>query len=172
MFFDQFKKIRGLVLDVDGVLTDGRVFITENGEQLRIYHVKDGYAIQLAVKQGFKIAIITGGQSASIRKRFNGLGVQDIHLGISDKLPVLSQWMEMHVLQPAEVLYMGDDIPDLLPMGVVGVAVCPKDAVEEVKALCNYISPKKGGDAAVRDVLEKVLKLQGKWDEDTSVKSV
>ncbi|PWG81707.1 KdsC family phosphatase [Pararcticibacter amylolyticus] len=169
MFLDKLKEVKAFVLDIDGVLTDGTVHVTETGEQLRRFHVRDGYAMQRAVKKGYRICVISGGKSASVLIRLNGLGITEIHLGIDKKLDVYQEFLQAHSLEPTQVLYMGDDIPDIPPMKLSGVPVCPGDAVEEVKAVSIYISGKAGGTGCVRDVIEKVLKIQGNWyDPDPS----
>lgn len=172
VLFDQLKKVKAFVFDVDGVLTNGEVLVTEEGEQLRSFYIKDGYALQLAVKQGYPIAIITGGKSLGVKLRLEGLGIKDVFIDASNKTGVLEQWMQKNNIQAESVLYMGDDIPDILVMGIVGFASCPADAVEDIKAISHYISPIKGGKGAVRDIIEKVLRLQNKWNIDPEVKSV
>jgi 3-deoxy-D-manno-octulosonate 8-phosphate phosphatase (KDO 8-P phosphatase) len=172
MIFDNLKKVKAFVLDVDGVLTDGRVLVNEAGEQLRTFNIKDGYAMQLAVKRGYPIIVITGGNSAGVVKRLKGLGVQEVHSGIANKIEKLKEVLSSHNLTFEDILYMGDDMPDFECMQLAGLATCPADAVEEIKGICHYISPKLGGDGAVRDVMEKVLKLQGNWQMDTAVKSI
>lgn len=172
MLFDKLKRVKAFILDVDGVLTNGEVLVTEQGEQLRSFNIRDGYALQLAVKKGFSIAVITGGRSEGVRLRLEGLGITDIFMGIQDKITCFNKWLNEQQLQAGDVLYMGDDIPDLTIMREVGMAACPNDAVEEIKAVSHYISSKDGGKGAVRDVIEKVLKLQNKWDDDVAVKSI
>lgn len=169
--FNKFKNVKAFVFDVDGVLSNGEILVTESGNQLRTFSTRDGYTLQLAVKRGYPIAIITGGKSKGIRDRMNGLGIADVFIGVGDKELVLNDWLESKSLTMKDVLYMGDDIPDLEVMKQVGFAACPCDAVEEIKGLCHYISPVAGGKGAVRDVMEKVMKLQGTWMEDISVKS-
>lgn len=166
MVLQDFTKIKAVFLDVDGVLTDGTVLVTEQGEQLRSFSVKDGYAMQLAVKRGIYIAVVSGGKTRGVLSRLNSLGIQDVHLGVSDKLSTIIDLIEEWGVVSSEVLYMGDDIPDLACMKWVGLPVCPSDAAEEIKQVAKYISPKKGGKGCVRDVLEKILKLQQKWDMD------
>lgn len=170
--FQQFKNVKAFVLDVDGVLTNGEVLVTEQGEQLRSFFIKDGYALQLAVKRDYPIAIITGGKSTGVQLRLNGLGIQDVFLNVSDKNRVLKEWADTKGLALSDLLFMGDDIPDLTIMKEVGLACCPSDAVEEVKAVSHYLSPFEGGKGAVRDVIEKIMKLQNRWDEDTNIKSI
>ena len=171
MFFDKFKQVKAFVFDVDGVLSDGRILVTEQGDQLRSFSIRDGYALQLAVKKGYPISVITGGRSMGVKKRLEGLGITDVFLSVNDKYVVFQEWLTKQGLTAADILYMGDDIPDLENMRTVGLPVCPADAVEEVKAISSYISSRKGGDGAVRDVIEKVMKLQQTWHEDTSVTS-
>lgn len=171
MVLTDFKKIQAVVLDVDGVLTDGMVQVNEQGEQLRSFSIKDGYAIQLAVKQGLKIFVISGGNASSVRLRLAGLGVREIHLGVADKLTLMLDLLQQAGISSAETLYMGDDIPDLACMEVVGLPVCPNDAVEEIKQISKYMSPKNGGAGCVRDVLEKILKLQQRWTVESNIKS-
>ncbi len=163
MFLTKIKDIKAFILDIDGVLTDGTVHVTETGEQLRRFHVRDGYAMQRAVKNGYLICVISGGKSASVVLRLKGLGVTEVYLGVDKKLDVYNEFIKQHSLSPGQVLYMGDDIPDIPVMKVAGLPVCPADAVEEVKAVSLYISGKEGGSGCVRDVIEKVLKIQGKW---------
>ncbi|TZF83724.1 3-deoxy-D-manno-octulosonate 8-phosphate phosphatase [Pedobacter sp. BS3] len=163
MFLDKLHHIKGIILDIDGVLTDATVLVTETGEQLRRFNVRDGYAMQLAVKRGFKVCSISGGKSKSVVLRLNSLGITDIHLGIDKKLDVFNSFLEQHALNAGEVLYIGDDIPDVPVMKIAGAAACPADAAEEVKAVSMYISPKVGGAGCVRDILEKLLKVQRKW---------
>jgi 3-deoxy-D-manno-octulosonate 8-phosphate phosphatase (KDO 8-P phosphatase) len=165
MFIEKIKQIKAFVFDVDGVLTDGIVHVTEAGEQLRQFNIKDGYALQLAVKRGYKIAVITGGRSEGVRLRLKGLGITDIFMFVDSKVQVFNQFLADKQLSASQVLYMGDDIPDLEVMQLSGLPVCPADAVEDIKTISEYISPKDGGKGCVRDVLEKVLKIQNQWDE-------
>ena len=165
MFIEKIKQIKAFVFDVDGVLTDGIVHVTEAGEQLRQFNIKDGYALQLAVKRGYKIAVITGGRSEGVRLRLKGLGITDIFMFVDSKVQVFNQFLADKQLSASQVLYMGDDIPDLQVMQLSGLPVCPADAVEDIKTISEYISPKDGGKGCVRDVLEKVLKIQNQWDE-------
>ena len=157
------KKIRGIALDVDGVLSPSTIPMSHEGEPLRMANIKDGYALQLAVRHGYKIAIITGGNTVAIERRYSALGLTDIYQKAAHKLPVLQQWMEKEGLSPDEVAYMGDDIPDLRPMRAVGLPCCPHDAAWEVKQTARYISPFTGGYGCVRDLLEQVMKARGDW---------
>ena len=167
MFLSKLNHIKAFILDVDGVLTDATIHVTESGEQLRRFNVRDGYAMQLAVKKGYLICVITGGKSASVALRMQGLGITEVHLGITRKLPVYDEFIKQHQLKPENVIYLGDDIPDIPVMKATGTCACPADAVEDVKAIAEYISSKKGGEGFVRDVIEKVLKIQDNWfDKD------
>lgn len=157
------KRVTTFMLDVDGVLTDGSVTLMPDGEQVRVMNIKDGYALQLAVKQGYKVVVISGGKSEMVRKRLNGLGITDIYLGIHAKLDTFKEYLEIHNVNPDEVLYMGDDIPDYEVMKHIGVPTCPNDAAQEIKDISIYISQRNGGKGAVRDVIEQVMRLQGKW---------
>lgn len=166
-FKTKLTRVKAFVFDVDGVLTDGSVTLMPDGEQVRIMNIKDGYALQLAVKKGYKVAIISGGRSEMVRKRLNGLGITDIYLGAHTKIDAYKELMEIYGLNDEDVLYMGDDIPDYEVMKRVGVPTCPNDAAQEIKDICLYVSYQKGGKGAVRDVMEQVLKVQGRWfDED------
>jgi 3-deoxy-D-manno-octulosonate 8-phosphate phosphatase (KDO 8-P phosphatase) len=137
-----------------------------DGEQLRTANVRDGYAVQLAIKKGYRIAIITGGKGEGVRKRFEGLGVKDIFMASSDKVAVFNDYIKNQGIDPTGVLYMGDDIPDWKVMHLVGLPTCPADAAPEIKAFAHYISPKKGGKGCVRDVIEQTLREQGHWFDE------
>lgn len=165
MFLEKIKHIKAFILDVDGVLTDGTILVTETGEQLRKFSIKDGYALQLAVKRGYHVAAISGGRSKGIEMRLKGLGIPDVFLGVDSKINTYQSFLQSKDLLPDQVLYIGDDIPDLPVIKLAGLAACPADAVEEIKAVCDYISPRKGGDGCVRDLIEKVLKIQNLWTE-------
>lgn len=163
------KEITTFILDVDGVLTDGIVILSPDGDLLRTMNVKDGYAMNRAIKNGFNIAVISGGRSELVRKRFNELGVNDVFLGIKDKMEVFRRYAADKGIEPGSILYMGDDIPDYEIMRAVGVATCPSDAAEEIKAISKYISGYKGGEGCVRDVVEQVLKVQNKWFDKNDI---
>ena len=163
MLLEKLKAITTFIFDVDGVLTNGNVLAAESGELLRTFNIKDGYALQLAVKKGYHVCIISGGLGQAMQHRFENLGIPDIHLGVGDKVAVFTQYLDTYNLSPAEVLYMGDDIPDLQVMQLVGISTCPADASPDIKAISNYISAFKGGETAVRDIIEKVLKVQETW---------
>lgn len=169
MFLEQLKQITTLIFDVDGVLTNGDIIASDSGEYLRTFNIKDGYALQLAVKRGYQVCIISGGSGEAMQKRFEGLGIINIFLGVSDKVEVYNRLCADYNIAAEKILYMGDDIPDLKIMKLVGLATCPADAVPEIKAVSQYISPYTGGRTAVRDIIEKVLRVQGKWfDENPS----
>lgn len=172
MIYTDFKKVKCIVLDVDGVLTNGNILVNEAGHQLRTFNVKDGYAIQYAIKQGLLVFVITGAKSLGVQVRFEGLGAQEVHLGISDKWPLLQQLLTKYAVDIADVVFIGDDMPDYLCMQQVGIAVAPADAVDDIKKLCHYISVKKGGEGVVREVIEKIMKLQNKWHQDVLIKSI
>lgn len=160
-----FKPIKTFVFDVDGVLTDGTLQLLENGELSRKMNIKDGYALQLAVKKGYHLAVISGGNSSQVKKRLQGLGIQDIFLGVFDKKEKLEEYLSDNELSQAEVLYMGDDIPDYGAMQIPALRTCPNDACPEIKSICQYVSPLNGGEGCVRDVIEKVMKLNGDWEK-------
>ncbi len=165
MFLEKLKHIKAFILDVDGVMTNGMLLVTESGELLRQFNIKDGYALQLAVKRGFKIAVVSGARSKGVEHRLRGLGITDIYLGLDSKTVAYNDFVKKNELLPEQVLFMGDDIPDLELMKMAGLAVCPADAVEEIKALAHYISPKNGGNSCVRDIIEKVMKVQNLWTD-------
>lgn len=160
------KKIKALVFDVDGVLSRETIPVALTGEPMRTANIKDGYAIQLAAKCGLHVAIITGARNEAVRVRYKGLGVNDIYIGASVKKECLEELMLMYELSAEEILYMGDDIPDYEVMQICGLPVCPCDAAVEIKQLSKYISPVRGGEGCVRDVIEQVLRAQGKWMEE------
>ena len=162
-FKTKLNKVTTFIFDVDGVLTDGSVTLMPDGEQVRIMNIKDGYALQLAIKKGYKIAIISGGKSEMVRKRLNGLGITDVYLGCHTKIDTYKEYIEINNLNADEIIYMGDDIPDYEVMQQVGIPTCPADSAQEIKELSIYISQKKGGKGCVRDVIEQVMRLQNKW---------
>lgn len=159
-------RIKAFAFDVDGVLSKQVVPMFPNGEPMRTANIKDGFALQLAVKLGYPIAIITGGRTEAIEARFRSLGIVDIFMGVSDKLPVFEQWLQSRALSAVQVMYMGDDVPDLPVMRIAGLAVSPFDAVEEVKGVSKYISDRIGGEGCVRDVVEQVLRAHSRWASD------
>jgi 3-deoxy-D-manno-octulosonate 8-phosphate phosphatase (KDO 8-P phosphatase) len=167
-FLSKLKDITTFVFDVDGVLTDGSVLITDTGEQARAFNIKDGYALQLAVKCGYNVCAISGSRSKIAIIRLNSLGIKDVYVGANRKVDKIKLYMEEKHVIGSNVLYMGDDIPDLGAMQLVGLPTCPADAAEEIKEVSLYVSPQTGGRGCVRDVIEKVLKVQGKWMTEES----
>jgi len=165
-FKEELGRVRAFIFDVDGVLSDAKIYLHPQGEMMRSMNIRDGYAIQYAVKKGYPVAIITGGNSDNIRIRFSHLGVTDIYLKSKDKLTDLRDFLDKHDLTPEQVLYMGDDLPDYEVMKAVGFPTCPANADSEIKNLAKYISAKEGGDGCARDVIEQVLRLQGRWMEE------
>ncbi|RYZ81080.1 MAG: HAD-IIIA family hydrolase [Moraxellaceae bacterium] len=157
------NNITTFIFDVDGVLTDSSVHVTTDGEMLRIMNIRDGYAIKAAVDNGYRVCIISGGTNDGVRVRLKNLGVPDIFLGAHDKVKVLETYAAEKGISGGEILYMGDDVPDYWVMQQVGLPCCPQDAVAEIKAISKYVSHKNGGRGAVRDVIEQVMKVQGKW---------
>ena len=162
-FKEDLQKIKAFLFDVDGVFTNSNVYLHPGGDLMRSMNIKDGFAIQYAVKKGYLVGIISGGDSESVRARFQKLGITDIYLKSSDKKNDYMDFILKYSLRDEEILYMGDDIPDYEVMQRVGFPCCPADAVEEIKSLSKYISDKNGGQGCVRDVVEQVLRLQGKW---------
>ena len=151
------------IFDVDGVLTDGSVNISPTGEMLRKMNIRDGYAMKAAIESGYKVCIISGGSNEGVRIRLRNLGITDIYLGSPDKVETFKEYCELYSISPEKVLYMGDDIPDFHVMKLVGLPTCPQDSAPEIKLISNYISHVNGGKGAVRDVIEQVMKVQGKW---------
>ncbi len=158
-------EISTFIFDVDGVLTDGTVTVFPNGELIRTMNIKDGYALKVAVDMGFRVCIISGGTNPAVKSRLQGLGITDIFLGAHNKIEQFNEYTELYEIDPGEVLYMGDDIPDLPVMKLCGLATCPKDAVQEIRNISSYVSQKNGGKGCVRDVIEQVLKVQDKWSD-------
>lgn len=156
--------ITTFIFDVDGVLTDGSVFVTNEGEMLRTMNIRDGYAMKAAVESGYKVCIISGGSNEGVRVRLRNLGITDIYLGTPNKVETFDEYTNLYQIKPENVLYMGDDIPDYHVMKLVGLPTCPQDASPEIKTISGYISHKHGGKGAVRDVIEQVMKTQGKWN--------
>ncbi len=159
-------KIKGIIFDVDGVLSTDCIPLHPSGEPMRCINTKDGYAMQLAVKKGLQLAIITGGYTEAVRIRFETLGFQNIYMRSKVKMVDFKDFMTKTGLKPEEIIYVGDDIPDFEVMKAVGLPICPIDAVPEIKAISTYICPKEGGHGVGRDIIEKVLKIQGKWMQD------
>ncbi len=162
----ELKKIRAIVFDIDGVLSAETIPMDTEGTPCRTVNIKDGYAIQLAVKMGLHIAIITGARVDAIRVRYEGLGVKDIFIGASVKMQVYDELIRKYGLQDEEIIFMGDDIPDYEVMQRCGCPCCPADAAAEIKQISTYVSPWQGGYGCGRDVIEQVLRAQGKWMAD------
>jgi 3-deoxy-D-manno-octulosonate 8-phosphate phosphatase (KDO 8-P phosphatase) len=158
--------INTFIFDYDGVLTDGSIITTNEGDTFRTSNVKDGYALQLARKKGYKVAVISGAKSESMMHRMKTLQIADVFLGVEKKQIVFRNYLLENNLKPEQVLYMGDDIPDYEVMLEAGISTCPADAAEEIKSVAKYISHFNGGKGCVRDVIEQVLKVQGKWMND------
>ena len=157
------NSIDTFIFDVDGVLTDGTVHVSPTGEMLREMHIRDGFAMKAAIESGYNVCIISGGSNEGVRIRLKNLGITDIHLATPDKVATFKEYIELYQIKSENVLYMGDDIPDFHVMQLVGLPACPQDAAPEIKAISTYISHVNGGKGAVRDVIEQVMKVQGKW---------
>lgn len=159
------NNITTFIFDVDGVLTDGGVLLLPGQQPLRRFNSKDGFALQLAIKKGYRIVVITGGRSEGVAERMGMLGIKDLYMGASNKIEKLEEVFLMYDLKKEETLYMGDDLPDYEAMVACGVACTPADGAPEIKAIADYVSPKMGGMGCVRDIVEQTLKVQGKWME-------
>jgi len=166
-----FKKITTFIFDIDGVLTDGTVLVLENGLQARRMSIRDGYALQLAIKKGYRMLIISGANASPVTDRLNKLGIKEVHMAVLNKKSFVEKYMAANNLGVDGVLFMGDDIPDRDVMSMVGLPVCPADAVDEIRAISKYISPSAGGSGCVRDVIEQVLKSRGDWHHEDDVAS-
>lgn len=163
-FKQKLNSITTFMFDIDGVLTDGKVLVMESGEMVRNLNSKDGYALHMAVSKGYRIAIISGGNNVAVKNVLKRTGIEDVFIGQHDKLGCYTEYTTAQGLKDEEVLFMGDDLPDHEVMSRVGIAACPADAAQEIKEICIYVSPKKGGEGSVRDVIEQVMKAQGKWE--------
>jgi 3-deoxy-D-manno-octulosonate 8-phosphate phosphatase (KDO 8-P phosphatase) len=161
------SKLKGIVFDIDGVLSPSTIPMNDAGVPMRMVNIKDGYAMQLAVKCGLKIAIITGANTESIKVRYNALGIDDVYLKAAEKLPILEEWLSKEGLSAHEVAYCGDDIPDIIPMRKVALAVAPADAAHEVKQIAHYITTANGGYGVARELLEQVLRAKRLWMNDS-----
>ena len=159
----EFKKVTTFIFDIDGVLTDSTVILLDNGLQARRMNIKDGLGLQMAIRNGFRVATISGSYSEPVMERLKKLGIKDIQMSVADKKEFVSAYVSQNDLRWDEILYMADDLPDIDVMKVVGLPCCPADAVPEILELSKYISPIKGGLGCVRDVIQKVLKVQDKW---------
>ena len=168
---DLFKNITTFIFDIDGVLTDGSILVLENGLQARRMNIKDGFALQLAVKSGYRVMAVSGSNPSPVIDRLNKLGITEVHMPVFDKKYFITSYIEKNKLKKEEVLYMGDDLPDLPVMAIVGLSACPADAAAELIEVANYISPVNGGFGCVRDVIEKVLRLNGHWHHRDDVAS-
>lgn len=167
---EMLHQVTTFIFDVDGVFTDSSVLITTSGELLRKMSVRDGYAVKTAIDLGYRICVISGGSNEGVKSRLKGLGVTDIFLGCGYKEQVLRDYLMDYGLNASEVLYMGDDIPDIPAMHLTGIITCPQNSVPEVKAIAHYISHINGGEGCVRDIIEQVLKVQGKWQNHFDAK--
>jgi 3-deoxy-D-manno-octulosonate 8-phosphate phosphatase (KDO 8-P phosphatase) len=168
---DQFKRIKTFVFDIDGVLTDGTVIVFSGEQQLRRMNIKDGFALQMAVIKGYKVVIISGGNNEAVKERLAKLGVMDVYVSVHDKKNFLQQILMETKQDWQDVLYMGDDLPDLELMQTVGISACPADAVSEIREAAKYISPLPGGGGCARDVIEKVLRQNDHWHFTTTIAS-
>jgi len=162
-FKEELMKVKAFVFDVDGVLSKATQVLSSDGETLRTSNLKDGFALVYAIRIGYPVCIITGGKTIEVIHRCKKIGVEDIYIGSLKKLPCLYDFLKKNDLKAEDIMYMGDDLPDYPAMKVVGVPVCPNDAAVEIKSISHYISDKNGGDGCVRDVLEQVMRAQGKW---------
>lgn len=160
------SRLRAVVFDVDGVLSPSTIPMDAEGNPMRMANIKDGYALQLAVKRGLRIAIMTGADSPAVVARFGALGIKDIFTRVAMKRPLLEQWLVDNGLTPEETAFVGDDIPDYQPMQLAGLAVAPVDAADEIKQIAGYISPFRGGHGVARDLLEQILRERGEWMSD------
>ncbi len=168
---DQFKKINTFVFDMDGVLTDGHILVLNDGQHARKMNIKDGFALQLAVKKGYQILVVSGSTSDAVVSRLNKLGITNVFMGVLDKKKLVNDFLKKHDLLWENVLVMGDDIPDLEILKEAGFSTCPADAVSDVRAISKYISTRNGGEACVRDVIEKVLRSRDHWSFDKEIAS-
>lgn len=162
-FKEELLKVKAFVFDIDGVISAATQVLTPEGETVRTSNLKDGFALMYTIRIGYPVCVITGGKTIDVIKRCEKIGIKDLYAGSLKKLPCLIDFLEKNNLHADEVMYMGDDLPDYPVMMAVGVPVCPRDAAQEIKAIAHYISDKDGGQGCVRDVLEQVLRAQGKW---------
>jgi len=168
---ERFQKIRLFVFDVDGVLTDGSLYVFADGEQVRKMNIKDGFALQLAVKKGYRMLVISGSFSEGVARRMEKLGITEVFMKVGNKKQLLQNYIDEKGISAEQVLFMGDDIPDYGAMKIVGLACAPADAMPEIKSLAHYICNKNGGEGCVREVIEKVLKINEHWELETDVRS-
>ncbi len=163
-FKQRLNKITTIMFDIDGVITDGKVFVMESGEVLRNLNSKDGYALHLAAQKGYRMCVISGGNNVGIKHLLARTGINDVFINAHDKMAVYETYLLENKIKDEEVMFMGDDLPDHGIMSRVGLAACPYDAAVEIKAICQYVSPKNGGEGCVRDVLEQIMRVQGNWE--------
>ena len=163
-FKQRLNRIRCILFDIVGVVTDGKIIVMESGEVLRNMNSKDGYALHLAVQKGYRMGVISGGNNVGIKQLLARTGITDVFINAHDKLQVYEDYIKQHGIVEEEVLFVGDDLPDHGIMSRVGLAVCPNDAAVEIKAVSHYVSPKRGGEGCMRDILEQVMRVQGNWE--------
>ena len=163
---EKLIKIKNFVFDVDGVFTDGSIIVDNSGNELRVFSTRDGIAVKLATDKGYNFCVISGGKNEGVRKRLNRLGIKNVHLGVNNKMEVFKSFMNDNNLKTSETMFMGDDIPDIQILKMVGLSCCPNDAAKEVRELVDYISIKKGGEGCVRDIIEQILTIQKNWIEN------
>ena len=168
---ERLKAVRVFIFDVDGVLTDGSLYVFASGEQVRRMNIKDGFALQLAIKKGYRLLVISGSSSEGVEQRLNRLGIKDVFMKVENKREFLDAYIKESGLSAAELLFMGDDMPDYAPMKICGIACAPADAMPEIKGIAHFISRFKGGEGCVREIIERVLKLNGHWEVETDVPS-
>ena len=168
---ERFERIKLFVFDVDGVLTDGSLYVFNDGEQARKMNIKDGFALQLAVKKGYGMLVISGAYSEAVQKRLEKLGITDVLMKVTDKRETLIRYLEEKKISAEHVLFMGDDIPDYSVMKIAGLACAPANAAPEIRSIAHFISTLNGGEGCVREVIEKVLKINGHWELETDVRS-
>jgi 3-deoxy-D-manno-octulosonate 8-phosphate phosphatase (KDO 8-P phosphatase) len=168
---DRFSAIRAFAFDMDGVLTDGGLWLSESGEWIRRMHIRDGYALQLAVRMGYAVAVVSGSASKPVAGRLKKLGVTDIHMGVDDKAACLGMLMSAWGLPHEAVLFMGDDVPDLPALTAAGLGCCPSDACRDVRETAAYVSSFRGGEGCVRDVIERVMRCRGDWHAMGDIRS-
>jgi 3-deoxy-D-manno-octulosonate 8-phosphate phosphatase (KDO 8-P phosphatase) len=163
---EKLVKIKNFFFDVDGVFTDGSIIVDNSGNELRVFSTRDGIAVKLATDKGYNFCVISGGKNEGVRKRLNKLGIKNVYLGVNNKMEVFKSFMNDNNLKTTETMFMGDDIPDIQILKMVGLSCCPNDAANEVREVVDYISIKKGGEGCVRDIIEQILIIQKNWIEN------
>jgi 3-deoxy-D-manno-octulosonate 8-phosphate phosphatase (KDO 8-P phosphatase) len=163
---EKLVKIKNFFFDVDGVFTDGSIIVDNSGNELRVFSTRDGIAVKLATDKGYNFCVISGGKNEGVRKRLNKLGIKNVYLGVNNKMEVFKSFMNDNNLKTTETMFMGDDIPDIQILKMVGLSCCPNDAANEVREVVDYISIKKGGEGCVRDIIEQILTIQKNWIEN------